>query len=141
MMRFILALPLFFIVFSCANNDFMDDVVKSSVAAPTFSGSERDLCAGFPNIGTWKSKTTGATISFRKDCSFVTTPCDATGTWPNAVTFTGELQINITATKSPNHPCLAAGNHTCEYELDSKSSPNRLAIRCDKDLFAIYSRM
>lgn len=140
MMRFMLALPLI-LLFSCAQSDLMDDVVKSSNASPNYSTGERELCSGAPSIGTWKSKTTGASITFRKDCTFVTSPCDATGTWPNAVTMSGELMIHITSTKSPNRPCLSAGNHTCEYELDSKSVPNRLAIRCDKDLFAIYSRM
>ncbi len=90
-------------------------VVVSSCGDDSSSAS----CAGSPIVGSW-TLTTGITLTFRDTCTWSSTKCNQTGTYPMTSANSGTIEVVVERVNpDPGYSCLDTGTYDCTYAINN----------------------
>lgn len=82
-------------------------------------------CASSIVSGSWLNNNNGDLLNFASNCSYTSSLCASTGTYPNVTASSGFVIVNVTSTNGSGG-CLPLGQTSCSYAV----SGNTMQYNC-----------
>lgn len=85
-------------------------------------GAETMACSSTSLLGTWNGTILGSpdVMTFNSNCNGTSTYCEATNTFPNVITNSGTVAVEVTSTNG-NIGCLPLGSTSCLFTTDEST--------------------